>query len=179
MPTADVDAKHTIIELTHTTMYDVYVAVEDSATPVRNRLDTVKKVEFSTALDTEPPTFPTGFPDVFGIADTDFYMSFQLSEPGTVHYVVLQDPEGGVAPKPNPSDLIVPEVAFPTVPHGSVDVPVVGETVTTYVEGLVLSTSYSVYVIAQDKAVPTRNRQVDSTRLSVFTVEGALSLWAL
>lgn len=113
---------------------------------------------------------------MFGIADTDFYMSFQLSEPGTVHYVVLQDPEGGTAPKPNPADLIVPEVAFSTVPHGSVEVPEVGTTVTVYVEGLVLSTSYSVYVIAQDNAVPIRNRQLDSMRLSVFTVEGACPL---
>ena len=171
IPTADVEASALIEELTHTTPYDAYVVLQDSATPVPNRLDTVSKLQFSTAVDTLPPVFETGYPDVFSISDTQFSMGFQLDEPCTVFYVVLVDPQSGVAPTPNAADMLLPETHFPNNEHGSVDVAGGGSTVVVTVSNLVLSTSYSVFVIAQDKATPARNRQAQPVRLAVFTVQ--------
>ena len=116
--------------------------------------------------------FLPGFPTATGIADTTFTLSVRMDEPGTVHYVVLEDPVNGTATKPSVADLVVPEVTYPTKPHGSLTIADASDTANGFVVGLVLSTSYSVYVLAVDNAVPSNNRQLDATHLQVFTVEG-------
>ena len=116
-------------------------------------------------IDTDAPVFESGYPMAGNIEDVQFDLMAQLDETSTVYYVVLDD--GATAPT-------VAEVQDGTGSGGATAVTAgsftagTSETAET-VSGLVVETSYDVYVVAEDDE-DTPNVQADVSLVEVTTV---------
>ncbi|TFH38788.1 MAG: DUF5017 domain-containing protein, partial [Bacteroidia bacterium] len=123
-------------------------------------------------LDTDPPTWSTGYPKLENILDTRGDLLVSLNEPGKVYYIVL--PDGATPPT---SEEVKAGVDYGTVTvyvAGNLDVT---EAETEYLEVIAGATpgeSYDIYVVAEDAAT-TPNLQASSFLLEV-TMTGARSL---
>jgi hypothetical protein len=99
-----------------------------------------------TIIDNDPPVWEATYPKAVNVEDVQFDLLAQLDEASTVYYVVLDD--GATAPT-------VAEVIAGTGSAGAAAVAAgsftagLSETTET-VTGLVVETSYDVYVVAQD-----------------------------
>ena len=146
------------------TAYDVYfVAADAMATP--NAQVSATKVDVATLADQTPPDWISGYPLVPYVTDSTLAMHAQLSEAGTVYFVVLADN----APAPSS-----PHVMGGTDGNGdpsffatAVSVPF-GSTASVTAIGLGASTAYDVWCLAADDWSPP-NVQVGPVKVNTAT----------
>ncbi len=99
-------------------------------------------------IDTTPPTFISGFPTSANILQSQFDLLVQLDEIGTAYYVVLAN--GAAQPSSAQVKLGQDNGGLAVSLSGSFSVPIANTSTTKIITGLTSSTSYDVYVVAQD-----------------------------
>ena len=126
-------------------------------------------VSFTTGTppaDTTPPVFASGSPSTSGVTTSGFTLSSTINEVGTTYYVVL--PSGASAPSAaqvkagqDQSGTVVAANLRGTITNGTANTAA-----TAAVSGLSGSTTYDVYVVAED-GVP--NLQTAPVKVTVTT----------
>ncbi len=127
------------------------------------------KVDITTLnpSDVTPPVFAPNFPSVVAVIDYAFTIRTQIDEPGNTYFVVLPDN----APAPTSEQVKAGTDASGNVVSaglsGTVE-NIAGNTdYQTYITVLTASTSYDVYVVAEDN-IP--NLQTVATKIDVTTL---------
>lgn len=153
--------------LPHDAAMAVFVVAQDAATPTANLMEQAQVVLGSTLPDATPPAFVDGHPAVSAVADSSFTLLVAMNEPGTAFAVVLEAAAGVV---PSIWDIVSGMGGNPAQAwSGQVAVAAAGQSHGTAVAGLADTTEYAVYIVAEDAASPTPNRQVAVTKLTVTT----------
>ncbi|MCA1746606.1 MAG: DUF5017 domain-containing protein, partial [Bacteroidales bacterium] len=126
---------------------------------------------FEEYVDNDPPVWETTYPQAANVEDVQFDLLAQLDETSTVYYVVLDD--GATAPS-------VAEVIAGTGNAGATAAVAgsftagMSETTET-VTGLVVETSYDVYVVAEDdEATPNVQGAVSLVEITTVVVPDVL-----
>ncbi|WP_069472851.1 hypothetical protein [Candidatus Marithrix sp. Canyon 246] len=145
--TADTEANSYIIRLTAATDYDIYVVAEDSAETLNAQV-VVNVTTAAAPSDTTPPVFDSlGNSKTVGATTIDFEV--KINEDGTAYYVVLDD--NATAPTEaqvkNGQDNANEDVAENK--KGNLDLTANTGAVAS-ISGLTSSTSYDLYIIAED-----------------------------
>ncbi|WP_167856234.1 T9SS type A sorting domain-containing protein [Hymenobacter metallicola] len=163
---ATAEGSSTVTGLAAGTNYDVYFVAADNVTPTPNTQTTVVKVEVATlaVADTTPPAFAAGSPISSNVTVTGFTLSSTIDEVGATYYVVLAS--GAAAPSAGQVKAGQDATGTQAVVRGTFANPTAGTAATVVVSGLAGSTSYEVYVVAED-AVP--NLQATPVTLAVTT----------
>ncbi|MFY0624932.1 MAG: T9SS type A sorting domain-containing protein [Reichenbachiella sp.] len=151
-----------VTSLTLGTDYDLYfVAEDDQSTP--NVQTSVTKIQTRT-LDLTAPTFLVNSPSISDVDETTFNLSIDLSEHGTVYFVVLED---------NSSTPSSEQVKNGT--NGDDEIAIVassesfiGNSLNVFVSGLNHSTPYDIYIVAEDDET-SANLQETPEKLEVIT----------
>uniref|UniRef100_A0A7S1CIK6 Uncharacterized protein n=1 Tax=Bicosoecida sp. CB-2014 TaxID=1486930 RepID=A0A7S1CIK6_9STRA len=158
LPTVGQHAVLTLSGLAPSTDYDVYVVAADAAS---NWQEAPALLALTTSQDATPPSFTSGFPREGAMADTSGAIEVSLTEASTVYVAMVA--VGTAAPS-------VTQVVAGTGFLQSVTRSVDPNTITAIAlsTGMVASTSYDVYVVAEDKE-PTPNRQASAVKTTVTT----------
>ncbi len=151
--------------LSPSTTYDVYVVGEDQ---LGNAQATATFLQVTTsASDVTPPSFSTA-PSASNLAGTGFDITAAIDEAGFINYVVL----AVGSPMPSASDVVA-EALNPGSVLGSIAagwIPASATTLETLtVSGLTVSTTYDVYIVAEDNS---GNLQSSPTLITVTTTSG-------
>ncbi|MGI4862279.1 MAG: beta strand repeat-containing protein [Janthinobacterium lividum] len=125
------------------------------------------------AVDNTPPVFATGSPSANAVTATGFTLSSTINETGTTYYVVV--PDNATAPTAVQVKAGQNASGMAATPSGSLANPTANTAATTTVAGLTASTSYDVYVVAQDAAT-TPNLQASVVKLDITTVAPGATL---
>ena len=135
----------------------------------------VKDLTRIPKLDVTPPEFmesnSTVFPFFSRVTSTWATLNLQLNEPGSVYYVVLPD----AARQPTVREVLEPQLRSDALTSGTVTdgYGLTREYLHT-LSGLSSSTSYDVYLVAEDlaenlKLEPQRNSQTSVTKIGITT----------
>lgn len=155
----------TVGGLASDTDYDVYVVAEDLI-PNLQAAPTKIDVKTNTAGDVTPPSFSSSYPIVNSILPTGLTVRTSLDELGKTYFVVV--PSGASAPSSaqvkNGQDGT--GLTLASNQTGSIIVSSAGTEFTAIVSGLSPTTSYDVYVVAEDN-VP--NIQASPVKITVTT----------
>ena len=135
----------------------------------------VKDLTRIPKLDITPPEFmqynSTVFPFLSSVASSGATLHLQLNEPGSVYYVVLPD----AARRPTVREVLEPELRSDALTSGTVtDGYGLTREYLHPLSGLSSSTSYDVYLVAEDlaenlKLEPQRNSQTSVTKIDITT----------
>ncbi|MCE2957912.1 MAG: choice-of-anchor J domain-containing protein [Flammeovirgaceae bacterium] len=162
---ANTDFSTTINSLASGTDYDVYVVAEDGLSNVQaspNKLDVLT----NTAGDITPPSYSSSYPTINTILPTGFTVRTSLDELGKTYFVVV--PLGASAPSSaqvkNGQDGA--GLTLASNQTGTIIVSSSGTEFTANVSGLSPTTSYDVYVVAEDN-VP--NIQASPVKITITT----------
>lgn len=117
--------------------------------------DVVIKGEPSS--DVNPPTFASGYPKIENFTEVGFDVFVKLNEEGKVYYKIVE--EGSTAP----ANTEILQSSSITVSNYSQDF-------STTITGLSHSTSYDVYLLAEDDEA-TPNVQTTATKITTSTLE--------
>ncbi|ALO16208.1 hypothetical protein L21SP5_02585 [Salinivirga cyanobacteriivorans] len=121
-----------------------------------------------TTADIDAPVFENGYPVATNIDETNFVFEVSLNETGSVSYIVVE----ASAQEPTVNQVLAGEDYGTVSIHTSGVVPVTNAGVVTQeaIDNLMISTAYSVYMVAQDDA-PAVNTQSAVTQLDVTTLD--------
>ncbi len=148
--------------------YDIYIVCEDDAL-LPNTMLSVSKIDANTD-DCVPPIYNPSYPVIENIICTGFDVKVNDNEAGHAYFVILPDnatPPLAVQIKAglNSSNVPVPANRF-----GIIDVLAADADYFTSVTGLITSTDYDVYIVAEDTAT-NPNLQLLPTKLDVKTAD--------
>ena len=146
----------TFVDIDGDNDFDVYIGTESG-----------NIYYYKNICDAVPPEFVTGFPRVDNIDQDSIDVMVQLNEPGKAYYVIVADEET----PPSVEEVKAGTGAGSGTPiaSGSIDVTESSVDFSSSVNDLVYSTSYDLYVVAEDdEDVP--NVQSSVTKLD-FTIK--------
>ncbi|MDD7884414.1 YDG domain-containing protein [Flavivirga sp. 57AJ16] len=123
-------------------------------------------VALTVVGDTTPPVFENSTPSSSSVAQTGFTLGTDIDETGTIYYVVVAD--GATAPTAANVKAGTGNGGSGEITSGNAAVSTGGFTNDFSVTGLTASTSYDVYVVAQDDE-GTPNLQASPTKIDVTT----------
>lgn len=100
------------------------------------------------ASDVTPPVWTATYPKTANVLDSKADLTVNTDEPGTAYYVVL--PDGATAPTNTQVVAGQDATNAPVTLKGSIAIAAATTDYTTTITGLTPSTSYDIYVVAQD-----------------------------
>ncbi|MDX9695487.1 MAG: T9SS type A sorting domain-containing protein [Bacteroidales bacterium] len=100
------------------------------------------------AADVTAPTWTATYPKTANVLDSKADLTVNTDEPGTAYYVVL--PDGATAPSNTQVVAGQDATSTPVTLKGSITIAAATTDYTTTITGLTPSTSYDIYVVAQD-----------------------------
>ncbi len=153
--TANVEGNTVIKGLRGLTDYDIYAISEDT---VGNMQSPVILIEATTLEDKTPPEFAATYPKVASSSVNSITVAARSNEYGKVYYVVMADN----AVSPTAIEVQTGQDASGAaigISHGSEDIAADSETSFT-ISGLSSSTSYDIYIIAEDASDLLQNEPV-------------------
>jgi len=162
---AETEYNAVINSLSSATDYDIYFVTEDAALNLQNnprKLD----LRTNTVGDVTPPVFTASYPKITNITSDGFFIYYNQDEWGTVYFVVL--PAGATAPTSAQvkQGMDAANAALPENLFGSSLVYQTNSDIMDKVDELLPSTSYDVYIVAEDN-IP--NLQSSPVKIAITT----------
>ena len=148
--------------LSAATAYHVFVVAQDSAS---NLQAASTRTDVVTGADVTPPTFISSYPSVASVTDTTASVNVQLSEAGSVSWVVQAS--GGSTPSVAMVASGLDGSGSTAIVSGLSLLPSPSSTVAVLCSTLTSATAYEFWVVARDDE-PTPNTQAVATKV-VFT----------
>lgn len=124
------------------------------------------EVQSSLLLDTTPPTFENSTPSISAIQQTEFRMSFDIDEAGSVFYAVV--PDGATAPSITQLKNGTDGTGAAAIKSGNANITTAPFVDNFSISGLLPNTAYDIYIVAEDDE-STPNTQSTVTKLDITT----------
>ncbi len=166
---ASTDYTSSIVGLTPSTSYDIYVVAEDNETTPNLQATPVKIDVTMLDPDNTPPTWTTGYPKLQDIANNDVNIKVSTNEVGKAYYIVVQGDDPSPDPTPEQVKAGQDGSGGAALKSGNINIAAANTEFTSNVNGLTAGTSYKAFIVAEDN-VPNLQTAVESIMFTTTSI---------
>ena len=166
---ASTDYTSSIVGLTPSTSYDIYVVAEDDETTPNLQATPVKIDVTMLDPDNTPPTWTTGYPKLQDIANNDVNIKVSTNEVGKAYYIVVQGDDPSPDPTPEQVKAGQDGSGGAALKSGNINIAAANTEFTSNVNGLTAGTSYKAFIVAEDN-VPNLQTAVESIMFTTTSI---------